>query len=1160
MMIGCLLPRCFRLLGALSLLLVIASCGGDADVAISPGPPEPGAGLRVSGQVQLPNGQLAYAPSAWERFAALVVARVQALTGLNVVPVGRNVVVELVRISPDDVVNHDVPETIKPVASNSTNDRGQYDIIMPSGTDEFTCMFIVQVGSKAEGTRTRAFVSHRQNLDINFTSETAVRLILEQVPPADLCDFTPSDIDNIVSAIAAVPGDLICANVAECNAAAAGRARSDPGVQAAIQAAMVPPTTLAASIGSEDTSIPLDDAAAFPSSGAVLIDQELMTYTGKSGNTLTGVTRGVAGTVATHHFEGATVSLTTFPSTSPTPTPTATSTPLPPSPTETVGVSPTPTASALPTATSTATPTATLQVTPTVSPTATWTLRPAQVRLSIGHGSGAPGSTVEIDVSLQTNGQRVAGTQNDIVFDPVLVDLARGSDCQINPAIGDQLPECDEDPPTKPCKTLGTNLADCPAEGCPSGSEGLSRLRALVFATGNVNTIPDGVLYTCSFRVTGQVEATALLQNLGFIASDPSGNALDIVDGNGSITVLGAPVTPGASATPTATRTQTLIMTPTPTRTPTTPVVITPTPTTTLPAGAVRVSIGHGSGAPGSTVQIDVSLQTNGQDVAGTQNDIVFDPALVNLTTASNCQINAAIGDKLAGCDDDPQVGPCKQLQRNLADCPAAEGCPPGSDGMRRFRGFVFSTLNVNTIPDGVLYTCTFTVTGQIAATAVLQNLNFLASDPNGIAPTTVGGDGSVTVLGPTPTLGVASATPTLTRTPTPTTPVVNTPTPTTTLPPAAVRISIGHGSGVPGSTVQIDVALQTNGQGVAGTQNDIVFDPALVNLTNTGDCQINPAIGDSFPECDEVAPSKPCKALGTNLANCPAEGCPPGSDGLRRLRALVFTPQSVDAIPNVNTIPDGVLYTCSFTVTGQVAATAVLQNLGFLAADPEGKGLTVVGGSGSITVLGPTPTTALASATPTGTTTSTVTQTVTATPSDTPLPSNTPTETPTSTPTPTQTDTPTATQTPVPPAIDVGAVAGPAGSTVLVPVTLVSNDASVSAVSNDITYDPSLVEAALIDETPDCAVDERLAEAKSVFAKVLEGAGGKKVLRIGLIGLDDNSVLSNGVLYSCRFAINPNASVGSVTLDNAPGASDPNGETVPPAGSGGSIEITPAA
>ena len=50
--------------------------------------------------------------------------------------------------------------------------------------------------------------------------------------------------------------------------------------------------SLASTISSSATSIPLNDASRFPTSGTVLIENECINYTGKSQNTLTGCTRG----------------------------------------------------------------------------------------------------------------------------------------------------------------------------------------------------------------------------------------------------------------------------------------------------------------------------------------------------------------------------------------------------------------------------------------------------------------------------------------------------------------------------------------------------------------------------------------------------------------------------------------------------------------------------------------------------------------------------------------------------------------------------------------------------------------------------------------------------------------------------------------------------
>ena len=63
---------------------------------------------------------------------------------------------------------------------------------------------------------------------------------------------------------------------------------------------------LNADITAAATSLTLVDASAFPASGTIGIDSEKITYTGKSGNSLTGLTRGASSTTATAHKKGAT--------------------------------------------------------------------------------------------------------------------------------------------------------------------------------------------------------------------------------------------------------------------------------------------------------------------------------------------------------------------------------------------------------------------------------------------------------------------------------------------------------------------------------------------------------------------------------------------------------------------------------------------------------------------------------------------------------------------------------------------------------------------------------------------------------------------------------------------------------------------------------------
>ena len=66
-------------------------------------------------------------------------------------------------------------------------------------------------------------------------------------------------------------------------------------------------STLSSSINTSVTTLTMASASSFPSSGTVIIGSELITYTGVSGNTLTGLTRGANGTTAAIHSSGATV-------------------------------------------------------------------------------------------------------------------------------------------------------------------------------------------------------------------------------------------------------------------------------------------------------------------------------------------------------------------------------------------------------------------------------------------------------------------------------------------------------------------------------------------------------------------------------------------------------------------------------------------------------------------------------------------------------------------------------------------------------------------------------------------------------------------------------------------------------------------------------------
>jgi len=66
-------------------------------------------------------------------------------------------------------------------------------------------------------------------------------------------------------------------------------------------------STLTSSLNSSATSFTMASSSSFPSTGTVVIGSELITYTGNSGGTLSGLTRGANGTTAASHSSGATV-------------------------------------------------------------------------------------------------------------------------------------------------------------------------------------------------------------------------------------------------------------------------------------------------------------------------------------------------------------------------------------------------------------------------------------------------------------------------------------------------------------------------------------------------------------------------------------------------------------------------------------------------------------------------------------------------------------------------------------------------------------------------------------------------------------------------------------------------------------------------------------
>lgn len=146
---------------------------------------------------------------------------------------------------------------------------------------------------------------------------------------------------------------------------------------------------------------------------------------------------------------------------------------------------------------------------------------------------------------------------------------------------------------------------------------------------------------------------------------------------------------------------------------------------------------------------VEIRLDSNGETVGGMQNDILWDERAIQLERVSDCVLRAEIGDRLAACDEDLPIGPCKTLSRNRLVCgnePSSLECEGQSATTARFRGIVAATAkpNNNSIPDGVLYTCTFRVVDPERLPIVLVNQNVVLSDPFGVRLDVLAADGAV--------------------------------------------------------------------------------------------------------------------------------------------------------------------------------------------------------------------------------------------------------------------------------------------------------------------------------------------------------------------------------------------------------------------------------
>jgi hypothetical protein len=111
---------------------------------------------------------------------------------------------------------------------------------------------------------------------------------------------------------------------------------------------------------------------------------------------------------------------------------------------------------------------------------------------------------------------------------------------------------------------------------------------------------------------------------------------------------------------------------------------------------------------PGDSAQICVVLSSGGAQVAGTQNDLVWDGTCATLTDPPPCAVAGSHGKQLA------------QTLVNTANF--------------TFRGIILSFSDTSPIPDGPLYCCSFEGEANPGACCPITVVNAQGSEPGGIA------------------------------------------------------------------------------------------------------------------------------------------------------------------------------------------------------------------------------------------------------------------------------------------------------------------------------------------------------------------------------------------------------------------------------------------
>ena len=187
---------------------------------------------------------------------------------------------------------------------------------------------------KATTTLTSAFSTTNGSAVVTLTFSSAHNIgkgdiiLLDNFTSITNSNFASGDFDDVKFMVTSIPTDTTLTITMGSNETGSGASTSGgirvrhyypvgPAVETAStgwglgswggQAQGQFTSTLSSGINASVTSLTMASSSSFPSSGTVIIGSELITYTGNSGGTLSGLTRGANGTTAATHSSGATV-------------------------------------------------------------------------------------------------------------------------------------------------------------------------------------------------------------------------------------------------------------------------------------------------------------------------------------------------------------------------------------------------------------------------------------------------------------------------------------------------------------------------------------------------------------------------------------------------------------------------------------------------------------------------------------------------------------------------------------------------------------------------------------------------------------------------------------------------------------------------------------